>query len=67
MKKPRDFECVAFKRRAQARIYSEIKGLSADEEIAYFRRRVLTGPFAKLWKRISSTRTAKTASTRRLA
>ena len=47
------FDCMAFKRRAQAKIYEEIKDLSADEELAYFRRRVEAGPFAKLWRSIA--------------
>ena len=44
------FDCIAFKRQAQAEIYEEIKGLSPEEEIAYFRRRAATGPLGKLWK-----------------
>ena len=48
------FDCIAFKERVQSRIYEEIKDLSHDEEIAYFRRRVEKGPFAELWRRIPS-------------
>ena len=44
------FDCIAFKRKVQAEIYAEIKGLSPEEEIAYFRRRPATGPLGKLWK-----------------
>jgi len=53
MKRPKPgkgFDCVEFKRQAQAEIYKEIKGLSPDEEIEYFRRRVGAGPFGKLWR-----------------
>jgi len=46
----RGFDCIAFKRQAQAQIYEEIKGLSPEEEIAYFRRSAAVGPFGKLWK-----------------
>lgn len=44
------FDCIEFKRQAQAEIYQEIKGLSPEEEIEYFRRQVTAGPFAKLWE-----------------
>jgi hypothetical protein len=44
------FDCIAFKSKAQAEIYEEIKGLSPEEEIAYFRRRAAAGPLSKLWK-----------------
>ncbi len=46
------FDCIAFKRQAQAEIYEEIKGLSPEEEIAYFRRQAAAGPLGKLWKAI---------------
>jgi len=44
------FDCIAFKRKAQTEIYEEIKGLSPEEEIAYFRRRAAAGPLGKFWK-----------------
>ena len=34
----KDFDCVEFKRQAQARIYERIKHLSPEEEIDYFRK-----------------------------
>jgi hypothetical protein len=49
-KPEKGFDCIEFKRRAQAEIYQEIKGLSPEEEIEYFRRHVAAGPFGKLWK-----------------
>jgi hypothetical protein len=33
------FDCLAFKWDVRSRIYEEIKDLSAEEQIAYFRRR----------------------------
>lgn len=53
-KKPKQktFDCVEMKRRAQARIYEEIKDLSPEEEVAYFRRAAETGPLADWWKKI---------------
>jgi hypothetical protein len=44
------FDCIAFKRQAQMEIYEEIKGLSREEEIAYFRRQAATGPLGNFWK-----------------
>jgi len=32
------FDCIEFKRRVQAEIYDEIKDMTHEEEIAYFRR-----------------------------
>jgi hypothetical protein len=49
-KAEKDFDCVGFKRKVQAEIYEEIRGLSPEEEIEYFRRQVAAGPFGKLWK-----------------
>jgi hypothetical protein len=49
-KPAKGFDCVEFKRQAQAEIYQEIKGLSPEQEIEYFRRQVAAGPFSKLWK-----------------
>ena len=49
-KPARGFDCIAFKRKAQAEIYEEIKGLSPEEEIEYFRRRAAAGPLGKWWK-----------------
>lgn len=56
------FDCIEFKRRAQAEIYEEIKGLPPEEEIEYFRRRAATGPFSKLWKALERRSRAVTGS-----
>jgi hypothetical protein len=45
------FDCIAFKRAAQLKIYEEIKGLSREEEMAYFRNKAETGPFKDWWLR----------------
>ena len=45
-----DFDCLEFKRQAQARIYEKITGPSHDEEIEYFRRSVDEGPLGEWWK-----------------
>jgi len=44
------FDCIRFKRKVQAEIYEEIKGLSPEDEIEYFRQRAATGPLGKWWK-----------------
>lgn len=45
------FDCIAFKQAAQLQIYEEIKGLSREEEIAYFHNQAETGPFREWWLR----------------
>ena len=45
------FDCIAFKRAAQLIIYEEIKNLSREEEIAYFRHKAETGSFKDWWLR----------------
>jgi len=52
-KAKKGFDCVELKRRGQAEIYAQIKGLSPEEEIAYFRSRVAAGPLGKLWKSLA--------------
>ena len=49
-KTEKDFDCIGFKRKVQAEICQEIKGLSPEEEIEYFRRRAAAGPLGKWWK-----------------
>ena len=48
----KEFDCVQFKREAQARIYERIKGPSPEEEIEYFRSAALQGPLGGWWKAI---------------
>lgn len=53
-KPAKGFDCIEFKRQAQAKIYQEIKGLSPEEEMEYFRCQVAAGPFGKLWKNLET-------------
>ena len=46
----KDFDCVEFKRQAQARIYERIKDLSPEDEIDYFRKAAEEGPLGEAWK-----------------
>ena len=48
------FDCVQFKRQAQARIYERIKGLSPEEEIEYFQSAAAKGPLADWWKAVKA-------------
>ena len=48
------FDCVAFKREAQQRIYEEIKELSAEEQIEYFRRKAEEGPLGDWWRKVKA-------------
>ena len=50
----KNFDCIAFKRAAQESIYEQIRNMTPDEEIAWFRQKVESGPYGELWKRISS-------------
>ncbi len=47
---PKRFDCVALKRAAQERIYQATQGMTPEEEIAFFRRSVRSGPLAELWR-----------------
>jgi hypothetical protein len=49
-KKP--FDCVEFKRKAQARIYRKIKGMTAKQEAAYFDQAASNGPFGDIWRNL---------------
>ncbi len=49
-KAKKDFDCVEFKRQAQARIYERIKDLSPAEEIDYFRKAAEEGSLGEAWK-----------------
>ncbi len=55
------FDCIEFKRRAQARIYEKIKDLSHVEEIEYFRRAANEGPLGYWWRSLTDDQQAKPA------
>ena len=52
MKTEKGFHCVEFKHEAQMQIYKEIKNMTPEQEIEYFRRRAETGVFGKLWGKL---------------
>jgi hypothetical protein len=46
------FDCVEFKRKAQTEIFEETRGMTPEQEIAYFNRKAETGRVGKWWKKI---------------
>ena len=54
-KTEKPFDCVAFKRQAQAKIYDETRALSPAEQVVYFRQRAQTGALGRWWKAVSAT------------
>ncbi len=52
----KEFDCIEFKRQAQARIYERIRDLSPEEEIEYFRKAADEGPLGEWWKSIRARR-----------
>ena len=52
MKTDKEFKCVDFKHETQMQIYKEIKNLTREGEIKYFRRRAESGVFGKWWEKL---------------
>ncbi len=48
------FDCIEFKRKAQADIYQAISQMTPPEEIAYFRQSVEDSKLSAWWKSVSS-------------
>jgi hypothetical protein len=46
----KEFDCMAYKREAQLKIYEKIKDMTTAEQATYFQQAVESGPFAELWK-----------------
>jgi hypothetical protein len=57
--KGKGFDCVAFTRRIQEKIYEETKDMTVDEQVAYFRQRAQRGPFVAWWKTVFPRSTGK--------
>ena len=52
MKTKKAFDCIAVKHAIQSAIYDEIKGMSHEDEIAYFRRNAENGPLKEAYVRL---------------
>jgi len=48
------FDCVDFKRGAQLAIYDEIRGMTHEQEQAYFSQQAEKGPLTDWWRRIKA-------------
>jgi len=61
------FTCLDFKDTVQSEIYEQTKGMTRARLRQYFEKRVESGPFADLWKRIPSRSTQSRPSPSRRA
>lgn len=59
---PKSFDAIKFKQQAQAQIYEEIKDMTPEEEIAYFRERALSGPLGEWWSTLPVEQSTATPS-----
>lgn len=46
-KKKKKFDCLAIKERIQREIYDEIKDLTPEEEVEYFRKKAKSSPLLR--------------------
>ncbi len=64
--KKKTFDCLEFKRRTQARIYEEIRDMTLDEQLEYFRIRAENGPLGEWWKAKKHSSTARASDSGRM-
>ena len=50
----KSFNCVEFQHRAQLGIYEQIRGMSHEQERAYFQEQAEKGPLGDWWKRVKT-------------
>jgi len=55
---PKRFDCVEFKRSAQEGIAADVKGMSPEEELKYFRTSVKKGPLGRWWRSLEKRKVA---------
>jgi pyridoxine/pyridoxamine 5'-phosphate oxidase len=48
------FDCIKFKRQIQAKIYEEIKNMTAKEQIVYFQKQAESGSLGAWWKSLQN-------------
>ena len=51
-KKEKNFDALAFKEKSQKRLYRATRGMTWAEEIEYYNKKALEGPFAYLAERL---------------
>ena len=61
----RYLDCVAMKRRIQAKIYAEIKDMTREQELEYWRKGAERGPWGDWWRKIHERSAAKRQRHRR--
>jgi hypothetical protein len=47
-------DCVEFKHRAQMEIYVQFRGMTHDQDRAYFEQQAALGPISEWWKRMKA-------------
>ena len=52
------FDCVEFKHRVQEMIAADVKGMSPEEELEYFRTSVAKGPLGRWWRSLEKRKVA---------
>ena len=53
MRRSKDFDCVAFKCRAQEKIYQKTRHFTPEEEVAWYREQAASGPFGQWLKKFN--------------
>lgn len=54
MMNEKEFDCIEEKQNAQRLIYEEIKDMSHEQEIAYFRKTSSEGSLGEWWKKVKA-------------
>ena len=52
IERPAGFDCIAFKRETQLRMYEETKEMTRQQEIDYLEKKASDGPLAELWREL---------------
>lgn len=52
-KREKNFDALAFKRKAQQRLYKATRGMTWEEEVDYYHQMALKGPFSKFVQKYS--------------
>lgn len=52
--KNKSVNCVALKNKIQEKLYSQTKNLTHEEEIAFYKNSVATGPLGIWWSKVTT-------------
>lgn len=50
-KRTKNFDALAFKEKAQKRLYKATRGMTWEEQVEYYHKKALNGPFSRLVKK----------------